>query len=402
MGDLKPKKSPKGILFFTVFLDLLGYGLIIPLLPEFARSLGASSFVIGIVIASYSFAQFLFGPILGNLSDRFGRRPILLWTIALSAVAYGLFSVAGSIIALLIARMIAGTAAANLSVAQAYITDVTPPKDRAKALGLIGAALGLGFIFGPPIGGFVKESFGVASVGYVGFGLASLNLLLGFIRLKESNANKGISNRKLTLLDFASLKESLQSKQIEKLFLVYFLFTLAFAMLTITGALLWKDRFGLNTAQVGYTFAFIGFITALVQGLIGKLVPKFGEAKLLKLGLAFMVVGLSAMPFVPENMFVLMELICIAVFALGYSLVMPTGTALVSLSRIPESQGQILGQYQSIASLARIIGPVLGGAFYGMNNQLSFVVGGAIMALAVILAQPIHKEIEAPIEAKRA
>ena len=396
---MNPKKS-LGILFFTIFLDLMGYGLIIPLLPDYARSLGASALLVGVVAAAYSVTQFLFGPVLGSLSDRFGRRPVLLFTIALNVVAYFLFGLAHTLPLLLASRLLAGAASGNLSVAQAYITDTTPPEGRAKALGLIGAALGLGFIFGPPIGGVVKLYLGIEWVGYVAALLAALNLLLALVRLPESLpvADTARAARPVRFFDGAALAAVGRSPQLLRLFGVYFLFTLAFALLAVSGALLWKDRFGLNAAQVGYTFAGIGVVTAVVQGgLLGRLVPRFGERRLLVVGLLLMALGFVPMPFVAPGAFGTAEVALIAVFALGYALVLPTGTALVSRSVGQAEQGQLLGQYQSTAALARIAGPVLGATLYGWHLETPYLVGGGLMLLTWLLAQGIRQPAAEPV-----
>ena len=392
---MTPKKS-LSILFFTIFLDLMGYGLIIPLLPDYVRSLGASALLVGVVAAAYSVTQFLFGPVLGSLSDRFGRRPVLLGTIALNVVAYYVFGLAHTLPLLLASRLLAGAASGNLSVAQAYITDLTPPEGRAKALGLVGAALGLGFIFGPPVGGVVKFYLGIEWVGYVAALLAALNLLLALVRLPESRpAARPV--RPVRFFDAAALAAVGRSSQLRRLFGMYFLFTLAFALLTVSGALLWKDRFGLNDAQIGYTFAFIGVVTAFVQlGLLGRLVPRFGERRLLLTGLLLMAVGFVPMPFVAPGAFGSGELLLIAVFGFGYALVLPTGAALVSRAVGPAEQGQLLGQYQSVAALARIVGPVIGASLYGWRLEAPYVVGGGLMLLTWLMAQAIRQPAALP------
>ncbi|MFD2570333.1 MFS transporter [Spirosoma soli] len=377
------------LLFLTIFLDLMGYGLIIPLLPNYTRSLGASAAMVGVVTAAYSLTQFVFGPVLSSLSDRYGRRPVLLLTIALNVVAYLLFGWAQSLLLLIGSRLLAGLASANLSVAQAYIADSTPLEGRTKALGMIGAALGLGFIFGPPVGGAVKFYLGIEWVGYVAAGLAALNLALALIQLPESLPATR-TGRPIRFFDASVLAAVGRSSQLSRLFTVYFLFTLAFAILTVTGALLWRDRFALNDAQIGYTFAGIGVITAVIQGgLLGKLVARFGERSLMLTGLFLMALSLATMPFIPALAFMPGEVALIILFAIGYGLVLPASTALVSRAFSLAEQGQILGQYQSVAALARIIGPVAGAALYGWNVGATYLIGGGIMLVSLLLAQGI-------------
>ncbi|WP_237072786.1 MFS transporter [Pseudaestuariivita rosea] len=378
----------KSILFLTVFIDLLGYGIIIPLLPEFARNIGATAMLVGIIVASYSAMQFLFSPILGSLSDKFGRRPILLATIALNGGAYLLFGFVESLALLVASRVIAGIGAANLAVAQAYLSDITPPKDRVKAFGMIGAALGMGFVFGPPLGGFITDQFGTAAVGFFVASLCWLNFVLAAIRLPETIGAKQAqgTEQPAHLNGFEVVKAS---GTLKRLFAVYFVFIVGFAILTVVSALLWVDRFGLTPAQVGYAFGLIGVVMAVVQGLIGKISAKVSQASLLKAGLSLMAVTMCAMPFVPADMFVPAELLMIGFFSVGYGLALPVGTALVAIETPDAAQGKVLGLYQALGALGRIIGPLIGGATYGLGMAVPFVVGAAFLGLALIIALAI-------------
>lgn len=378
-------KSSNSVLFLTLFLDLMGYGLIIPLLPDYSRSLGATATLIGIITASYSLAQFIAAPILGSLSDKYGRKPLLLITIGISIISYIIFGLFSSLYIIILSRLLAGAASGNISVAQAYITDVTTPERRTKALGMIGAALGLGFIFGPPIGGAIKQYFGIEWVGYVAALLAIFNLILAFIRLPESLTIK-IDSRKITFIDVQILRKVFASLQLKNLFTTYFLFMLGFTFLTITGVLMWKDRFGLKDSQIGYTFASIGIVTGVIQGFIGKLSTKFSEKKLLVFGLILMAIAITIMPLVPGDKFLLIEMPLIIVFATGYALVLPTGVSLVTQSIEQNDSGIILGQYQSTAALARIIGPIVAASLYGFSQSLPFIIGGAILIFSLFFA----------------
>ncbi len=385
-------KSHNSVLFLTLFLDLLGYELIIPLLPDYTRSLGASATLIGIITASYSLAQFIAAPILGSLSDKYGRKPLLLITIAISIVSYLIFGFFSSLYIILFSRLLAGAASGNISVAQAYITDVTPVEKRTKALGIIGAALGLGFIFGPPIGGAVKQYLGIAWVGYLAASLAVVNLILAFIKLPESLTTK-IDSRKITFIDFHILKKVFSSVQLKNLFTTYFLFMLGFTFLTITGVLIWKDRFGLSDAKIGYTFALIGIVTGLIQGMIGKLSAKFSEKKLLVFGLLLMAISIGVMPLVPAENFLSIEMPLIIVFAIGYALALPTGASLVTQFTEQKDLGIILGQYQSTAAFARIIGPIAASSLYGFSHSIPFLVGSAILILSMAFAARIKNPV---------
>lgn len=372
------------ILFLTVFLDLLGYGIVVPLLPEFARSFGATALVVGLLVAGYSFAQFLGSPILGGLSDRLGRRPVLLASIAVNAASFLLFAWSGSLLWLFAARLVSGFAAGNLAVAQAYLSDVTPLEGRAKAFGMIGAATGLGFVFGPPLGGWITANYGVAAVGLVVAGLCGANLLLAFARLPETRV---LGTERVpspfSAEAFARLQET---PGLARLFTAYVLFISGFAVLTVVGALLWIDRFGLNDAQVGYTFGVVGIVMALAQGLVGPLVARTGEKTLLVTGLLLMAAALAAMPIVPAASFIPLEVAAIAAFALGYAFAQPTGTALVADAVAPELQGQVLGQYQAVAAFGRILGPLIGGFSYQISPALPFFIGATLIVLALVAA----------------
>ncbi len=250
---------------------------------------------------------------------------------------------------------------------------------------MIGAATGLGFVFGPPLGGFIAANFGVPMVGYVLAGLCVVNLVLAFVRLPETR--KATTSAPATrAFDLSSRRTVSALPALLRVFWVYFLFIAGFAVLNVVGALLWLDRFGLSEAQVGYTFGMIGVIMAAVQGLIGRITARLGEKLTMTIGLALMTLGLAAMPLVPPPLFVPLELLVIAVFAVGYALVLPTGTALVAIIVGDGPQGQVLGQYQSVGALARIVGPLLGGVAYQVGQPVPFFAGATLMALALAVA----------------
>ena len=381
-------KSARGVLFVTVFLDLLGYGIVIPLLPDFARGIGASAALVGLIVASYSAMQFLFSPLLGGLSDRFGRRPVLLATIALNGLAYLIFGFVESLALLLVSRLLAGIGGANLAVAQAYLSDITPPEGRAKAFGMIGAALGMGFVFGPPLGGLITAQFGTAAVGWFIAGLCALNLASAAILLPETRAAEDGPAR--APVDGIAIVRA--SGALRRLFAVYFVFITGFGILTVVGALLWVDRFGLTAAQVGYTFGLIGVTTALVQGLIGRLTARVPLPRLLTVGLVLMAGAMAAMPLVPAPAFLTGELAAIVVFSIGYALVLPVGTAMVATLVDGRAQGRVLGLYQAAGSLARILGPLIGGAAYAAGLAVPFLIGSGLLAVALLIAATLRVE----------
>jgi MFS transporter, DHA1 family, tetracycline resistance protein len=380
--------SRLAILFLTVFLDLLGFGLVIPILPTYASQLGASAIQVGLIAAVYSLMNFMFSPFWGALSDRHGRRPVIAWTVLITALAFLLLAHAENLVLLFLARMLAGIGSANIAASQAYITDVTPVERRAKALGMIGAAFGLGFIFGPPVGGFIKEHYGMAWVGYTAMGLSIINLLLILAYLPESHHNRN-STARIEMKPITQTIQALRRADIRDLFLTSFTYVTAFSMMQVTVALLWVDHYHLSDAEVGYMFAFIGFVSAIVQGtLIGTLTRVFGEQRLLIYGCILMGLGLAAIPFVPLEHFVPLAFLPLMVLALANGCLMPSLTSLLSRSAGEGEQGRLLGTNQGFMSLARVAGPTMGGALYGWHFTSPYLGGAVLMggALWLVLA----------------
>lgn len=372
------------ILFLTVFIDLLGFGLVIPILPTYAVELGASSFEVGLVMAVYALMNFIFSPFWGTVSDRYGRRPVIAFTVGITAVAFLLLAHAHSLALLFAARMLAGIGSANIAASQAYITDITPPQGRAKALGLIGAAFGLGFIFGPPVGGFLKEYQGMAAVGYAAMALSMLNLLLILLFLPESLREKD-GTTKLEIKPVTQAVRALRNERFRDLFLTSFIYITAFSMMQITVALLWEEHYGLSEAKVGYMFAAIGLASALVQGtMVGWLARTFGEARLMVHGSVIMGLGLLSIPYVPDAYFVPLAFVPIAMLALANGCLMPSITSLLSRNATEKEQGQVLGLNQSFGSLARIAGPTMGGVLYGWHHTSPYIGGAVLMGGALV------------------
>ncbi|MBK7481570.1 MAG: MFS transporter [Flavobacteriales bacterium] len=286
------------------------------------------------------------------------------------------------------ARMLAGIGSANIAASQAYITDVTPPEGRAKALGMIGAAFGLGFIFGPPVGGFIKEQYGMDAVGYTAMSLSLINLMLILILLPESLKEKD-PNNKLELKPVTSAIKALRNDRFRDLFITTFIYIMAFSMMQITVALLWEQHYGLNEAHIGYMFAFIGLSSAIVQGgLVGWLSRTFGEPKLMVIGSVLCGTGLLLTPFVPYAYFVPLAFIPMLLLAFANGCMMPSISSLLSRNATNKEQGQVLGMNQSFGSLARIAGPTAGGFLYGLHFTGPYIAGALLMvgALLFVLA----------------
>ncbi len=374
------KRSPLVIIFFTVFIDLVGFGIVLPLLPFYAQIFGATALLVGLLSTSFSLMQFLFAPLWGRISDRIGRRPIILLGLLGSSVSYLVFGLANSLLLLFLSRILAGIAGANISTAQAYIADSTPPERRAKGMGLIGAAYGLGFIFGPAIGGTLSH-YGYSVPAYFASVLALCNCLAAYFLLPESlnSPNRTFAGRQG--LNFAGIQRGLRHPELGAFFACFFISTFAFANLESTFALMTQKRFGLDARHNGYLFAYIGVLITIMQGaLIGRLVKRFGERKLVVTGLFSMIFGLGLLPFSSSLQYLLLVLVALT---FGSGVTNPSITSLISQITGAEDQGGILGVGQSLASLARILGPVWGGfTFDRFGFQYPYITGGIFMAVA--------------------
>lgn len=381
----------KAILFLTIFIDLLGFGIIIPILPNYAEELGASEFMIGVIAAVFSLMQFVFTPIWGTLSDQKGRRPMMLISIAITCIAYLLFSQATTLWLLIISRCLAGLGSGNISVAQAYIADITPPEQRAKSMGMIGAAFGLGFIFGPPAGGLIMEYWGIMYVGLICGALCLINLVLAFFVLPESLGEK-IQARKINILPVKDFVKVLSSGGPRELFLINFIYITAFFTFQITATLLWDDKYGFGDKEIGYLFAFIGICTAVMQGgLVGFFTRVFGEFRLLTIGTYMLMFCLLVISFIPEAYFIPFELIILLFLAIANGMVGPSSLSLLSAMTDKHEQGRRLGLFQSFGSMARVIGPLMAGMLYGINMHLPYLVGAALLLVNVFLCYNIKK-----------
>ncbi|HEV2736833.1 MAG TPA: MFS transporter, partial [Longimicrobiaceae bacterium] len=341
------KRSPLAVVFLTVFLDLVGFGIVIPLLPLYAERFGAGPVGVTWLVAVYSLMQLLFAPWWGSLSDRVGRRPVLLVGLFGSAASYLLFGLAGSLAMLFVGRALAGIMGANVGVAQAYIADVTAPEERARGMGLIGAAFGLGFILGPAIGGALSH-FGHAVPFFGAAALAAANGLLALFRLPESlpaerrSAHPAGSGPRARL---RALAAAAANPRLRPLYAASLLATLAIAAMEATLSL-WADRrWGLSPAEVAYLFAYVGAVAVLVQGaLVGRLARRLGEHGLALAGALSLAAGLAAIPLASSAWLLALAL---AAFAFGHGTLTPALSALVSRAAPGGEQGRLLGVSQS-------------------------------------------------------
>ncbi len=389
--------TPLIIIFITVFIDLIGFGMVIPILPYYANTppFNATPRDIGFLVASYSLMQFFFSPILGRLSDKYGRRPILFISILGSAVGYFVIGLAGTLFLVFLGRIIGGITGGNISTAQAYVADVTSKKNRAKGMGLFGAAFGLGFILGPAIAG-VLSKYGIAVPFYFAAGLSLANAIALYFVLPESlklSARVHLPKYKSRLHE---LFDSLKDKAFRELNIIYFLLITAFSIMTYAFVLYTAYRFDYQPEQNGYLFAFVGFVSILAQGfLFSRLVKTFGEPVLIAAGCLMMGASLFAVPFVgPVSGGLTGLLIGMGVMSLGNSLASPGLTSLASKTANENDLGRTMGIMQSGASLARAIGPIIGG--FLLNNAMNalddftlyrtFWTASAIMFVAFFVA----------------
>ncbi|HEY0978385.1 MAG TPA: MFS transporter [Flavobacteriales bacterium] len=367
------------ILFITIFIDLMGFGIFIPVVPIYARELQASDALVGDTGALFSLMMFIFTPVWGSLSDRFGRRPIILWALFISAVSYLMFAHANTLFLLIASRMLTGIGSGNITAAQAYITDITPQEGRAKAMGLIGAAFGLGFIFGPPMGSFIFMHFGVEWVGYIAALICAVNMLAVWLFLPESLQEK-VRDRAIRVKPISGAIKALKEERFRDLYIISFIFITAFSMMQMTIALFWTDDYGLDKEQIGWMFAAVGLASAIVQGgMIGWLQRTFGERKLMVYGALCMAMGLGMIAFIPPNLFLPLSIVSILLLAFGNGCLNPTILSQLSKNAQQREQGEVLGLNQSFGSLARIAGPALGGRLYEYGHGLPYITSSVIM-----------------------
>lgn len=395
--------SPLFLIFLTVFIDMVGFGIIIPVLPLYAQHYHATPVQIGWLTGIYSGMQIIFTPLLGRLSDRVGRRPVLIVSLAGTALGFLVMGWATSLTLLFVARIIDGATGGNISTAQAYIADISTPENRSRSMGIIGAAFGLGFTFGPMIGGIMSH-ISYSAPFYFAAGLAALNVVLLYFILPESlSAEHRAHPRERTRM--AAVFQHGNARMFGTIVATYFFTITGFAIMTTLFALFTEKHFGFDARKTGYVFGFIGIISVILQGgLIGRLVKTFGETALARTGLFLLAATLAALPFVPT---IPMLLVVCAAMAIANGLVNPTLNGLASQMIDRSWQGRALGLMQSAGSVGRLIGPLLGGwlLMFDLGKPLPlyartpFLAGAAILLVAFALALSVRKPIADQIPA---
>ncbi len=389
--------SPLFVIFLTVFIDMVGFGIIIPVLPLYAEHFHASPVQIGWLTGIYSGMQIIFMPILGRLSDRYGRRPILIVSLAGTAVGFLVMGWAHSLALLFVARIIDGATGGNIATAQAYIADISTPENRSRSMGVIGAAFGLGFTFGPMIGGIMSHiSYGAPF--YFAAALAAVNVVLLYFILPESLSPEYRSQPHVRTR-LAEVFQHGHGRKFATIVATYFFSITGFAIMTTLFALFTQRHFGFDARKTGYLFGFIGIISVILQGgLIGRLIKMFGETALARTGLLLLAISLALLPLVTT---IPTLLAACAAIAIANGLVNPTLNGLASQMIDRSWQGRALGLMQSAGSLGRLIGPLLGGwlLMFDLDQPLfryartPLFASAAILLVAFALALSFRKPI---------
>jgi len=384
------KRSSLLVLFLTVFIDLIGFGMVIPFLSFYAREYGASGTTVGAVVGIYSIMQFFFAPVWGRVSDRIGRRPVILVSLTASCIGYFLFGVAHSLAVLFVSRIIAGIGGANIGTAQAYIADTTTVENSAKGMGLIGAAFGLGFILGPPLSGVLSTvgiHHGLHGNFLPGMVAGSMSLIalcialfvLGESKKPDTTVRTGLPPQ----FDRRVWAELWEQRMLLAIMLTLFLMLMAVAGMETSVTLHARDRFHFTQMQLAYFFLFMGVIVATIQGgLVGRLARRFGERTLVAVGTASYTLGLALVPLiwrVPLLYFVAFFI------SIGTGLCYPCLTSLVTKTSPPSEHGSMLGIATAVGSLARFVGPVAMGFMYDLAQARGAFYGGAVLTFAALL-----------------
>ena len=371
---------PLLVIFLTIFVNLVGFGIIIPLLPFYAGTFGASPLVIGLLFASFSLCQLIASPVLGEWSDRYGRRPVLVFSLAGTVVSFVMLALAHSVTMLFLARIVDGLSGGNISTARAYVADITEPKDRARAFGVLGAAFGLGFIFGPALGGMLAKVSYTAPI-WAAAGLTLVAAVMAVAWLPEtvhrSHASAGNP--------LSYLPELLNRPLIRRVLLIDLLYWFSMAVFQTVFALFAARRFNSAAVGTGYFLAAFGLLGVVVQGAcIRPIVKRLGDKPTFMLGLVCTAVGLAAASFTQSMTMFALTLVPLS---LGQGLAMPTLSSLVSRTAGPDEQGRVQGAASAVESLGRTVGPVWGtGAFQRISDSTPYVSAAACLLITLLLS----------------
>jgi len=375
---------PLLVIFLTIFVNLIGFGIIIPLLPFYAETFGASPLVIGLLFAIFSVCQLVAAPVLGDWSDRYGRRPILIFSLLGTVLSFVLLAVAHSLTMLFIARIVDGLSGGNISTARAYVADVTEPKDRARAYGLIGAAFGLGFIFGPALSGVLAKVSYTAPI-WAAAGITLAATAVAWLWLPETvhRAQAG------TGMPFRNLPEMLRRPALGRILVIDFVYWFAFAIFQTTFALFTSRRFHFDASQTGYFFSAFGVLGAIVQGgFIRPIVRRLGDKPTFVVGLLCSVIGLIGATLTHSVTVFAATLVPLA-FGIGFG--HPTMASLVSKTARNDEQGRVQGAASAVESLGRTVGPVWGSAsLQRFGDGVPYVSAAVFLLLTLLITVGYH------------
>jgi DHA1 family tetracycline resistance protein-like MFS transporter len=377
---------PLLIIFLTILVNLVGFGIIIPLLPFYAEQFGASGLVVGLLFAVFSLCQLIASPILGTLSDRYGRRPVLIFSLAGTVLSFILLATAQTVTMLFVARIVDGLSGGNISTARAYVADVTEPKDRAQAYGLIGVAFGLGFILGPALSGVLAAKVSYTAPIWAAAGITFVAMIMAWLWLPETVHRTSAGSTRL----FRTIAELMQRPGLRRLLVIDYAYWMAFAVFQTTFALFAARRFGFGAPETGYFFTAFGLLGALVQGfLIRPIVHRFGDKPTFVAGLACAAVGLVAASFSQSVLVFAMTLVPLA---LGIGFGHPTMSSLISRAAAGDEQGRVHGAASAIESLGRTIGPVWGNAsLQRFGEAMPYLSASGFLLLTLVVALGYHE-----------
>jgi multidrug resistance protein len=371
----------------------MGITLIIPFINELVEQLGGDERHAGLLLASYALMQFIFAPILGKISDKYGRRPVLLFGMLGASIAFLIFSFANQLWLLFVSRMFAGISNANISVAQAYIADITNPKERTVKMGIIQAAFSLGFIIGFPIGGILSEQFSISTPSILASSLSMINAIFAYFLLPESLNQKNRKMESIVLNPLSIMESSIlniknyyQNQKFKSILIIFFLYSFAFSILHVTFVEFNREYLKMNSQKIGFIFMYIGIIGFLIQMFfIKSLIKIFNEENVMIIGFSLMAFGLVLTPFVDHMNWLFLTTFFVSS---GNSLIAPTATSLISQKATKSEQGLILGITQSLGSLGRIFGPPFGGlTYYTIHMMFPFISAAIVLIGSIIFYQ---------------